>query len=82
MEGVQVDPQPPPSEADGQQAPAAPPAAPSPENGDHNANMGPQAQPRPPPRHPAAFANIFDSPVLLPMLTVSWFITEHFGYEF
>ena len=68
--------QPPPTDAEAQQPNAIPPAAPSPENGDHGTAMPTQGPPRPVQRPPAPFANIFDSPVLLPMLTVSCAIVD------
>lgn len=71
MEGVQVETQPQLQEPGREVPVASASAVPAPGGGDHAGLMAPGAA-RPAARHAAPFANIFDSPVLLPMLSVSF----------
>ncbi|KAH7622294.1 putative WRKY transcription factor 33 [Nannochloris sp. 'desiccata'] len=68
MEGVQVETQPQLQEPGREVPVASASAVPAPGGGDHAGLMAPGAA-RPAARHTAPFANIFDSPVLLPMLS-------------
>jgi hypothetical protein len=71
MEGVQVEPQPQLQEPGPEVPVASASAVPSSGEGDHAEPMASGAA-RVAARHTAPFANIFDSPVLLPMLNVSF----------
>jgi hypothetical protein len=73
MEGVQVETQPRLQEAGTEVPVASASGVPAPGEGDHPGPMPPGAATRPASRHTAPFANIFDSPVLLPMLSVSYY---------
>ena len=76
MEGVQVETQRQLPEAGAEVPVASASAVPAQGGGDHAGPMPPAAATRPAARHTAPFANIFDSPVLLPMLSVSYFLTR------
>jgi len=78
MEGVQVETQPQLQEP-GTEVPVASASEVPASGGDHAGLMAPGAA-RPAARHTAPFANIFDSPVLLPMLSVSFNTTLFFDF--